>query len=115
MVRMHQVDFATDMLGHRDARRDYIAASLRQIAAFNGPGVAVCLRNFRQAWISPRFMNESDQSREETLRDCGVGAQILRDLGVGDMILLSSSQAKIVALEGYGLHIAERVPLSGAA
>lgn len=112
MVRVHQVDFAADMLGHRDARRDYIAAALRQIAAFSGPGVAVFLRNPRKAWISPRYMNAADDAGEEILRDYGIGAQILRDLGVRDMILLSSSRAKIAALEGYGLHITERVPLA---
>jgi 3,4-dihydroxy 2-butanone 4-phosphate synthase/GTP cyclohydrolase II len=48
------------------------------------------------------------------MRDYGTGAQILLDLGVQDMILLTSSAAKLVAVEGYGLNIIERRPISKA-
>ena len=45
------------------------------------------------------------------LRDYGIGAQILRDLGVRRMRLLTNNPKKIVGLEGYGLEVAERLPL----
>ncbi len=44
-------------------------------------------------------------------RDYGIGAQILVDLGVRTMRLLSNNPTKRAGLEGYGLEIAERVPL----
>ena len=44
-------------------------------------------------------------------RDYGIGAQILYDLGVRSMRLLTNNPAKRAGLEGYGLSIAERVPL----
>jgi 3,4-dihydroxy 2-butanone 4-phosphate synthase/GTP cyclohydrolase II len=44
-------------------------------------------------------------------RDYGIGAQILADLGVRSMRLLTNNPAKRAGLEGYGLSIAERVPL----
>jgi len=44
-------------------------------------------------------------------RDYGVGAQILRDLGVKKMRLLTNNPVKKVGLEGYGLEIAEIVPI----
>ena len=44
-------------------------------------------------------------------RDYGTGAQILVDLGVHTMRLLTNNPAKRVGLDGYGLHITERVPL----
>jgi 3,4-dihydroxy 2-butanone 4-phosphate synthase/GTP cyclohydrolase II len=45
------------------------------------------------------------------LRDYGIGAQILRDLGVRRMRLMTNNPSKYVGLAGYGLEIAERVPL----
>ncbi len=45
------------------------------------------------------------------LRDYGIGAQILLDLGVENIRLLTNNPRKLVGLQGYGLEIAERVPL----
>jgi 3,4-dihydroxy 2-butanone 4-phosphate synthase / GTP cyclohydrolase II len=44
-------------------------------------------------------------------RDYGIGAQILNDLGVKTMRLLTNNPRKFVGLQGYGLAIAEPVPL----
>lgn len=45
------------------------------------------------------------------LRDYGLGAQVLHDLGVRRMRLLTNNPRKLVALEGYGLEVVERVPI----
>ncbi|KAF0133522.1 MAG: 3 4-dihydroxy 2-butanone 4-phosphate synthase / GTP cyclohydrolase II [Candidatus Saganbacteria bacterium] len=45
------------------------------------------------------------------LRDYGIGAQILADLGLSTIRLLTNNPRKIVGLEGYGLRVAERIPL----
>jgi len=45
------------------------------------------------------------------LRDYGVGAQILVDLGVREIRLLTNNPKKIIALEGYGLRVVERIPI----
>ncbi|MDR2301543.1 MAG: bifunctional 3,4-dihydroxy-2-butanone-4-phosphate synthase/GTP cyclohydrolase II [Deltaproteobacteria bacterium] len=47
----------------------------------------------------------------EDLRDYGLGAQVLRDLGVKKMRLMTNNPTKMVALQGYGLEVTERVPI----
>ena len=44
-------------------------------------------------------------------RNYGIGCQILRDLGVRKMRLMTNNPGKYIALRGYGLEIAERIPL----
>ncbi|HEX9846861.1 MAG TPA: bifunctional 3,4-dihydroxy-2-butanone-4-phosphate synthase/GTP cyclohydrolase II [Acidimicrobiia bacterium] len=45
-------------------------------------------------------------------RDYGVGSQILYDIGVRSMRLLTNNPVKRAAIEGYGLSIQERIPIS---
>ena len=45
------------------------------------------------------------------LREYGIGVQILLDLGVKSVRLLTNNPKKLVGLSGYGLKLAERVPL----
>jgi 3,4-dihydroxy 2-butanone 4-phosphate synthase/GTP cyclohydrolase II len=45
-------------------------------------------------------------------RDYGVGSQILYDLGVRSMRLLTNNPVKRAGIEGYGLSILERIPIS---
>jgi 3,4-dihydroxy 2-butanone 4-phosphate synthase/GTP cyclohydrolase II len=44
-------------------------------------------------------------------RDYGIGAQILHELGLQEILLLTNNPRKFVGLEGYGLHIAGRLPI----
>ncbi|MEJ2048844.1 MAG: GTP cyclohydrolase II, partial [Calditrichota bacterium] len=45
------------------------------------------------------------------LRDYGLGAQMLIDLGIKKLRLMTNNPKKVVALQGYGLEIVERVPI----
>jgi 3,4-dihydroxy 2-butanone 4-phosphate synthase/GTP cyclohydrolase II len=45
-------------------------------------------------------------------RDYGIGSQILADLGIQEMRLLTNNPKKIAGLEGFGLKIVGRVPIS---
>ena len=50
--------------------------------------------------------NGSEKGRSETLREYGIGAQILSLLGVKRIKLLSNSKLpKVIGLEGYGMQI----------
>lgn len=45
------------------------------------------------------------------LRNYGIGAQILLDQGLSSIRVLTNNPMKLVGIEGYGLHIVERVPI----
>ncbi|MEA2082025.1 MAG: bifunctional 3,4-dihydroxy-2-butanone-4-phosphate synthase/GTP cyclohydrolase II [Elusimicrobiota bacterium] len=49
---------------------------------------------------------------EADLRDYGIGAQILADLGLTTIKLMTNNPQKVKGLGGFGLKVAERVPLS---
>ncbi|MFN4040092.1 MAG: 3,4-dihydroxy-2-butanone-4-phosphate synthase [Brevundimonas sp.] len=106
LVRMHQVDFAADILGHVEARQDYVPRAMRSMAAHDGPGVVVFLRDPDLHGLAERLAGgDKPRGGERVLRNYGVGAQILLDLGVRDMIVMSSTRPEPTALEGYGLRI----------
>ena len=48
---------------------------------------------------------------EADRRDYGIGNQILRDLGLTQLRIMTNNPRKIHGLQGFGLRIAERVPL----
>jgi len=116
LVRMHALNVLEDVLGDRHSGHGgELQTSMRMIAE-TGRGVIVLLREAQAASLSERLAAKNEtgepQSRDpKTLRDYGIGAQILIDLGLRDLILLSNSQRTIVGLEGYGLSIVEQRPL----
>jgi len=106
LVRMHQVDFAADLLGHVEARQNYIPRALKTISEHPGAGVVVFLRDPALQGLAERLAQvDKPVAADRSLRAYGVGAQILLDLGVRDMIVMSSSRPEPTALEGYGLRI----------
>ena len=112
LVRVHQVDLTADMLGYSSAHRDYVSRMLHQIAGHDGPAVAVFVRDPDPESISRRIKGgRQEYSNRYGSRDYGIGAQILRDLGVARMNLLTSSSAKMAALEGFGLEVTGRTPI----
>src|ERR1700674_624656 len=55
---------------------------------------------------------DRDLARQRMLQhESGIGAQILIDLGYKNLRLLTNHPRKVVALEGYGLTIADQVPV----
>ena len=99
LVRMHAVDPLSDLLGLEPGRSGQIADAMREIAK-EGRGVLVLLRDFQ------RQLDLGAQSSPSSLRQYGLGAQILNTLGVKRMILLSNSKTRtIIGLDGYGLSV----------
>ena len=55
---------------------------------------------------------DGDVARQRMVQhESGIGAQILRDLGLTDIRVLTNHPRKVVALAGYGITIADQVPL----
>jgi 3,4-dihydroxy 2-butanone 4-phosphate synthase/GTP cyclohydrolase II len=107
LVRMQSIDPIQILPGGRTNRLMHQA--MRTIEA-EGRGVMVVLHDWRAGGLMELFSGRHNQHarHERTLRDYGIGAQILADLGVHDMVLLSNTERTIVALEGYGLNIVGR-------
>jgi 3,4-dihydroxy 2-butanone 4-phosphate synthase / GTP cyclohydrolase II len=51
------------------------------------------------------------RSASGPLREYGLGAQVLRDLGIRSLRLLTNNPMRLAGIEGYGLQIADFVPL----
>jgi 3,4-dihydroxy 2-butanone 4-phosphate synthase/GTP cyclohydrolase II len=112
LVRVHQVDMTADLLGWSLAHPDYVPQALQALAAHDGQAVAVFVRDPSPDSISKRIEGGRKTYHDtNATRDYGIGAQILLDLGVSNMILLTSSTAKLAALEGFGLTVTGRRPL----
>ncbi len=107
-VRMHAVDILGDMLG--TVRDNTLQKSMDMIGR-EGRGVIVLLREPNPKGLSERLKAGDDQKPGRSLRQYGIGAQILVDLGVRNMVLLSNSPKNIIGLEGYDLHIHAQKPI----
>lgn len=126
LVRVHSECLTGDAFGslHCDCGAQLHAAMQR--IAQEGAGVIVYMRqegrgigltNKIRAYELQRTEGMDTVEANESLglpadlRTYGIGAQILKDCGVGHMRLLTNNPKKVVGLEGYGLHLAEQVPL----
>jgi 3,4-dihydroxy 2-butanone 4-phosphate synthase / GTP cyclohydrolase II len=114
LVRMHALNVLDDVLGDRSSGKGgELQAAMRMIAEA-GKGVVVLIREPLPTSLSDRVRQRVDQRKgaSSTLRDYGIGAQILSDLGVQKMILLSNTRRTIVGLEGHGLSVVGQRPIA---
>ncbi len=127
LVRVHSECLTGDVLGSlRCDCGDQLSAALAQVAAAGrgavlymraqegrGIGLANKLKAYHLQQTQGMDTVEANQALglPVDVRDYGVGAQILRDLGLRQLRLLTNNPAKYHAMRGYGLQIAERVPL----
>jgi len=68
----------------------------------------------RDAGREPRAVESCDergQPAQRTLRQVGLGGQILADLGIHRVRLLSNTPTHVPALQGFGIEIVERVSI----
>lgn len=126
LVRVHSECFTGDVLSSlRCDCQDQLHAAMAMIQK-EGAGVVLYMRqegrgiglaNKIKAYaLQDQHGLDTVQANEALgfkpdLRDYGIGAQILHDLGLSKLRLMTNNPRKIVGLEGYGLEVAERVPI----
>jgi len=110
LVRMHSMDPLLDVVGVGPAGRAGEFGDAMRLIAAEGRGALVLLRDLTMK------LAVGDEVSPQTLRQYGLGAQILSSLGISDMILLTNSpRPKVVGLEAYGLSIVGTRAIAGRA
>src|ERR1700722_20103670 len=125
-VRVHTHCLAGDVFGTTLCDcRPVVGESLRMIAAA-GRGALVYLHNGSAGFgvdkgVTParvvfhreqRVKEGCEERAHRTLRQVGLGGQILSDLGIHKIRLLTNTPTHVPALQGFGIEIVEQVPVS---
>ncbi len=102
LVRMHALDPMLDVVGLGPRGRAGEFGDAMRLIAAEGRGALVLLRDTTMKLVT------GDGASPQTLRQYGLGAQILSSLGLSKLILLTNSpKPKVVGLEAYGLEIVD--------
>jgi 3,4-dihydroxy 2-butanone 4-phosphate synthase/GTP cyclohydrolase II len=128
LVRVHTHCLAGNVFGSTACDcQATVDASLREIARA-GRGALVYLHHTQRgftvdkAFTPPHLcIHRTDRARmgeragqpdQRVLRQVGLGGQILSDLGIRRIRLLTNQPTHVPALQGFGIEIVERVPIS---
>ena len=116
LVRVHKIDFAGDVLSEESPRSGLIWDAMKELAAHDGHSVLVLIREGSIDTLLERLgaHKSTVDRKEQTVREYGVGAQILTHLGVHKMTLLSNTMPKLIGLDAYDLEIVGLQPLTAS-
>ena len=100
LTRMHAMGPMQDVIGTGPKGRAAEFGHAMEAVAVEGRGVVVLLRD------TAMKLDADHDASPQTLRQYGLGAQILSSLGLSKLELLTNSPSpKVVGLEAYGLEI----------
>ena len=99
LVRMHSLNIISDLFSHDN--KD-LSKSIELISK-NNSGVLVIIRNPDKEM--KKREPERVNNKSKTLKEYGVGAQILIDLGIKKITLIAKSSKNIIGIDGFGLEI----------
>jgi 3,4-dihydroxy 2-butanone 4-phosphate synthase / GTP cyclohydrolase II len=127
LVRVHSHCLTGDVFGSTACDcPDLVARSLEKIAEedrgvflylhHTGRGYSIDTPDtpgkLPQIHFHSRGQLDREPARQRLVQhESGIGAQILIDLGLTDIRVVTNHPKKVVALEGYGIRIADQVPL----
>ncbi|HEU4635976.1 MAG TPA: 3,4-dihydroxy-2-butanone-4-phosphate synthase [Edaphobacter sp.] len=130
-VRVHTHCLAGDVFGTTLCDCRAVVDNSLKIIAEAGRGALVYLHNGSAGFgidrsVTPhrvvfhrdhRAREKHDDRAQRTLRQVGLGGQILSDLGIHKIRLLTNTPTHVPALQGFGIEIVEQVaiPLEGVA
>jgi len=106
LVRMHRVSVLDDLILPAQHGSPGVLRRVFDIVDEAGRGVVVVFRDLQPDTLRRAgAVGGRRVGVPETIRDYGVGAQILHDLGVQNLMLLSRTPVLPAGLEGFGLYI----------
>ena len=113
LVRVHKIDFAGDILSEDSPRSGLIWDAMKQLADHDGHSVLVLIREGSIDSLLERLGAHKSKidRKSQTIREYGVGAQILSHQGVRKMRLITNVMPKIIGLDAYDLELVGITPL----
>ena len=125
LVRVHSHCLAGDIFGTTLCDCHSIMQRSLKAIADEGRGALIYLHNTSRGFdidrtLTPhrvilhreaRAREHHDDRHQRTLRQVGLGGQILADLGIHKVRLLSNTPTHVPALQGFDVEIAEQIPI----
>ena len=108
LVRVHALDLLSDVLGYQSSSRSGAELSIAmETISKNKSGIIILIRDLSSESLSKKFSANLNYPTKnfKSIRDYGVGAQILLNLGVKNMTILSNTKTTAIGLNGFGLNI----------